>query len=304
MARFTSRVVLAAMVAALALGPGAWADDTELFVKGTVPPNVLVILDTSQSMTWYDQYGNTVGDGFDGAGVRSGSRVWTAKSVLSNVVSQFADKINFGLASYNQGDVSTNVAVKTAANGAPMSWYYSESSAKWPFDGSFPLAGGYYINPDYFDLRVPQTGLAGDPDPADATGYNPDTFKPNSPSFTLTWAKRAAADVPVASNPLREFKAGQASIAPVTVDVPKCEYQSQRSADNATWSLYGSPWYAVPSGCPAAGTTSTNTYTPAVTITDTCAFLKRLTGDTPKPYQHSCQRYNNGSATGNPWTAY
>ncbi len=319
MARFTARLVLASLVAWMALPAGARADDTELFAKGNVPPNVLVILDTSQSMSWFNKDGATVGDEFcyptsncypvDPSSPPSNmSRMWAAKSVLSDVVTQYSDKINFGLAGYNQGDPSTNAVVMKAGNGAPMSWYYSTGWSKIPFDGwrAYTFGTNYYFYPWYFDLRVPQTGLGGPASATDLAGYNPATLKPNSPSFTLSWALRSAADAGKPSNPWREFYAGHAYIPPTTHNEDRCRSIAQRSPDQVTWTDYGGTWdTAVGGGCPAAGSITTgDTYTAAVTITDTCTFVTRLTGDIPTPYQYRCQRYTNGSPTGGPWFEY
>ncbi len=325
MARFTARFVLASLVAWMALPAGARADDTDLFAKGNVPPNVLIILDTSQSMTWFNNNGATVGDEFPGAGTQGASRMWLAKSVLSGVVTQFSNQINFGLASYNQGDASTNAAVLTSSTssptGAPMSWYYSTGSSLIPFDGWLAYPSGaintapkYYFWPHKFDLRVPKAGLGGPADATDPGGYNPATLKPNNPSFTLTWALRSAGSglspVPTnpvsstPSNPWKQKLAGQAASGGTTTTQNYCQYQWLRSPDNVTWTFYGSTWTTSTTGCPAAGTTDTQTYTAAVTVTNTCTFVKKLTIDTSQPYQYSCQQYTNGSPTGSPWTTF
>lgn len=174
MLRLRSRIVCAAL-AALAMASIARADDTELFVKGSVPPNLLIILDSSNSMSWFNKDGATVGDEFEGIGAQGGSRLYIAKDVLNDVVTKYGDKVNFGLASYDQGADPSNVTIKAATNGAPRAWYYSESWSKIPFGGwlAYTMSGRYYFWPQYFDLRVPQGGLGGPADAADPAGYDP-----------------------------------------------------------------------------------------------------------------------------------
>jgi len=295
MGRSAVRVLMVTLAAALCLASGARADDTELFVKGSVPPNVLIILDSSQSMTWFNNSGGTVGDEFGGLGAQPASRMFIAKDVLNEVVTRYSDKINFGLAAYEQKQATDPANVKVTGP-QPRSWYYAEGWSKIPWGWvSYVFGSRYYLAPWYFDLRVPQAGLGGPADPADPAGYDPATLRPNSPAFTVRWQLRTD----VTPNPRREFWAGQAYIAPTSHNEDFCRYRSDRSYDGgATWTPSGSPWDIPPGGCPASGTVTASDTVGAVTISWTCTFSSRKTYDSPTPYVYSCTRYNNGSSIG------
>ena len=109
----------------------ALADDNDLLNRSTPAPNVLIILDTSQSMTWFraprvvpgscnplgsvppplvcysrgDEYPGWTGGGTDNTPT---ARMAMAKSVLSTVVDTYFSKLRFGLASYAEGGTSAN----------------------------------------------------------------------------------------------------------------------------------------------------------------------------------------------------
>ncbi len=297
-----------ACLAGLGPIPAARGDDAALLSRVTPAPDVLVILDTSQSMTWYNKDGATVGDEFCYPGSLCPppdlktlpsltSRMWMAKFILSNVVTSFGDQIDFGLASYAQGTAATNVKV---IGPPPRSWYYAEGWCKTPYCWwyGFTIGNRNYLQPWAFDLRVPQAGLGGPANPADPAGYDPATFRPNSPSFTVTWQLQAG------TNPTKALVAAarppRASRPPTTHSENRCRYREYYSYDQTTWTPYGGTWdTGVGGGCPASSTvTSGDTYVLAVTISWTCTFAYRKTYDDPKPYVYNCTRYNNGVATG------
>lgn len=288
MVRYSARLVLAALIAALALAPAAArADDTDLFVKSNVPPNVLILLDTSRSMTWYNKDGGTVGDEFAGVPGRTGSRMWIAKDVLNEVVAANADKINFGLAAYQQGTAATNVR---ALGTPPRAWYYSEGSSKVPFSWlAYTYSNRYYYWPWYFDLRTPQAGLGGPASASDPAGYDPATLKPNSPSFTLAWSLRTD----VSPNPTR-FKSD--GVPEVWQD--RCLRHYEISYNNqVTWSYWYNPGSDVAAGCPSAGGLIGGIgYSPERYYS--CTFNRRLTYDTPTPYEYLCGRYTDSALDG------
>jgi len=78
----------------------ACADEQELFTEGSAyPPNVLIILDNSQSMD-EDFKGNLVGPW------ATGSRLVEAKKSLKQVIDKYKDTMNIGLMTYKLNSVS------------------------------------------------------------------------------------------------------------------------------------------------------------------------------------------------------
>lgn len=292
MARFTGKVVSAALLATACLVTRAGADDTELFVKGLSPPNVLVILDSSQSMTWFDKDGNTAGDELcfpanqcPPANPKDvpqvASRMWMAKYVLSTVITKYADKINFGLAAYQQGDDPKNVVILGTP---PRAWYYSEGPPRAPSgDWVAPYAIGnrsYYL-PSRFDVRVP------------GVDFDPILLRPK-PSFTLQWQLRTD----INPNPQKEFAQGRGAGGGGANDV-LCRYRVERSDDGGTtWRRVRSFSAPVPAGG-GCGPDSAVSVTPAVT--KMCTFRNRRQFDSPRPYVYSCQNYSGNTPTGAPY---
>jgi hypothetical protein len=100
----------AALLAGAALACPVRADDSALLNRSTPAPNVLIILDTSQSMTWYNYTGSNRGDeylGYSGDNTPM-ARMAMAKSVLSTVVDTYFDKLRLGMASYAENGSSSN----------------------------------------------------------------------------------------------------------------------------------------------------------------------------------------------------
>ena len=286
------RTVRKMLVAGLGMWAGlaapAAADDAVDLLQKTAPaPNVLVILDTSQSMTWFDKDGNTIEDENPGiSGLVGPSRISMAKTVLSNVITNFSAKVNFGLASYQQGDVTTNVAIKTAAAPPAGAWYYSEGWSGVPFDWvAFNFGSRYYLKPGpgQFDVNVPNVP------------FNATTFKPQFPSFWLRWK--------LTGGPTRVKLGGQPFIPDQGHLENKCKYHKEISWDNkATWGWYSGYTYAgtPPSPpCPPGGAiTGSETSYGSITKTRDCTFSFKKTWDDPKPYVYHCVGKTNGSANG------
>lgn len=80
----------------------AAADEQELFTSGsTVKPNVLLILDNSQSMD-EDFDGNSIGP------MKTGSRLTEGKRALQTMVNTYADQMRLGLMTYKLPAVTAN----------------------------------------------------------------------------------------------------------------------------------------------------------------------------------------------------
>ncbi|MGB5217827.1 MAG: hypothetical protein WBN66_05975 [Smithella sp.] len=78
----------------------ACADEQELFTEGSsYPPNVLIILDNSQSMD-EDLDGNLVGPW------KTGSRLVEAKQAMQDIVNKYKNTMNIGLMAYKLNSVS------------------------------------------------------------------------------------------------------------------------------------------------------------------------------------------------------
>jgi len=298
MAKPIASVVCAAFLATACLVSRAGADDTEIFVKGPFPPNVLVILDSSQSMTWFDKDGNTAGDELcfprekcrlgaatdpKDPGPSAASRMWMAKHVLTRVVTENADKLNFGLAAYQQGKDPKNVVV---LGPPPHAWYYTEDAAWVPSSdwvAPYTIGNRFYYYPSKFDLRVPGVDI------------DANTLRP-TPSFTLQWRLRKD----VNPNPQREFAPAQAGGgAGGGNNDPRCRYRVERANDKAgPWTRVRSLSTPVPAGgaCP---NDPSLTEVPAVTKTCTFSFRRRF--DSPKPWVYSCQNNSGGNPVGGPY---
>ncbi len=296
MAKSVARVVSAALLALAWLVPRAGADDTELFVKGPFPPNVLVILDSSMSMTWFDKDGNTAGDELcfpadqcrlgaatdpeKDPGPSAASRMWMAKHVLTRVITENADKINFGLAADQQGKDAKSVVPRGPP---PQAGYYTEGAAWVPSSdwvAPYKIGNRFYYYPSKFDLRVPGVDI------------DPKTLRPST-SFALQWRLRKD----VNPNPQREFTPAQAGggVGGAGNNV-RCRYRVERSADGVTkWTRVRGFSTPVPAGgvCPDDPSVSA---VPAVT--KTCTFQNRRKFDSPKPWVYTCQNYSGGNPTG------
>lgn len=87
--------ILAALVLSFAGGsfPSAHADEQDLFTATSVQPNVLIILDNSNSMD-QDFYGNAIGS------FKTGSRSVEGRRALVNVVNTYANQLRIGLMTY------------------------------------------------------------------------------------------------------------------------------------------------------------------------------------------------------------
>src|SRR5574341_2512252 len=96
------RVLALAWAWALAPPCPVLADDSDHLNRVTPAPNVVVILDTSQGMTWHNSGSATRGDEYPGW-PRPGDRTpmaRKAKGVLSTVVDGYFSKLQVGLVSY------------------------------------------------------------------------------------------------------------------------------------------------------------------------------------------------------------
>ncbi len=82
--------LLAATAAAFSLGlPPAWADDSDIFLRDPVPPNVVILLDSSGSMGSRPSSGS------------SSSKMTIAKQAVTNLINN-VEGVNFGVFKFNK----------------------------------------------------------------------------------------------------------------------------------------------------------------------------------------------------------
>jgi len=264
------RVLVLAFVWALALPLPALADDSDLLNRVTPAPNVVVILDTSQSMTWYRFTGTTRGDEYTGwmGDNTPMARMAMAKSVMSTVVDTFFDKLRLGLASYAEGGTPAN---PNALVRIKQYHYWCGKTGTFCTNASNP-------NPprQYFTISP---GTAASPLQLwrDSTNLN----MPSQSTFTLNWAL----DPAVSPNPrLNTNTSGGGS--PYTV----CRWTYSQTNYNHSGQVTGT----------STGTLDTSTPCPAVgtqrTLTETESFNYFNSGDDPAPWKYRMIRAWSGGA--------
>ncbi len=245
------RILLAGLAAWAALAAPAAADDIDLLQKTAPAPNVMVILDTSQSMTWYapdgpvpwgftrgDEYQGWAGDGTPKA------RLAAAKSVMRVVVDAYASELTLGLATYplaNSSPATPNENVEIVW----YNYYYNDPSRK-------------YAQFDWNQLaNVIQA-------PLDATNI----YMPKLPSFTVKWKRNgdgpASWDVPP---------------VPPVPPFDYCGWQVDRYVPPNTLISTSYPAYGTPGSCVPAGQTRR--------VDHNVTFNEKVSGDDPKPYKYN-----------------
>jgi type IV pilus assembly protein PilY1 len=259
----------------------ALADDTDLLNRSTPAPNVLIIFDTSQSMSWYNSSGRTRGDEYPGwpaPGDRTPmARMGMAKSVLSTVVDTYFSQLRLGLASY-------------AMNGWPGGahdqvriwryWYYCQFQGDWCVDDNPRPAPPR----QYFSMNAPSATLTNLQLWVDSTNIN----MPSQSTFTLRW-DLAPIGGDISQNPQQNTFPSGGSPA-----VTYCRWDVAETTYNHSGAVTGTRNYRENRGtipCPPVGATGT--------LTETENFNRRLSGDFPEPYMYNLTRSWAGTAVFN-----
>jgi hypothetical protein len=263
-------VPLVLLLVSLPAAP-ARADDTSLLNRITPAPNVLIILDTSQSMTWYRYTGSTRGDEYPGwTGDNTPmARMAMAKSTLSTVVDTYFSNLRLGLASYAEGGTPAN---PNALVRIKQYHYYCTKTGTYCTNATNP-------NPprQYFTISP---GTAGSPLQLwrDSTNLN----MPAQNTFTLNWAL----DPGVSNNPQMNTNTSGGG-SPYTV----CRWTYTQTNYNHSGQVTGT----------STGTLDTNTPCPAIgtqrTLTETESFNFFNAGDDPTPWKYRLIRaWSGGTA--------
>lgn len=255
-----------AVLLGLAAAAAARADDTALLNRATPAPNVLMILDTSQSMTWYDSTGDTWGDEFKGrADVGAPmARMAMAKSVLSTVVDTYFDKLALGLASYTENGTPAN----PNANVRIKEYWYD-----CPGSGEFWCGFGY----PYDWLIPPTSSLAYDGSTSEWNNLkllvnSANLNMPSQPSYTLNWNL----DPSVSPNPERRDGGSGISTTYCTWDVTRTDYNPDGTIKAGYPTSYEEDIEPVP--CQTIGKTGT--------LTGKSYYDGMASGDDPYPYKY------------------
>ncbi len=302
MANKRTAVLCLAVLAGLAAAATAHADDTDILSKNTPAPNVVIILDRSQSMSWYNYTGATRGDeypGWTGAGSDNTpqARMAMAKSVLSGVVDTFYSRLRFGLASYAERDTGTPPNVNPNAAVRIKRYYYYCTD-----DGTYCTSASGSRH--YGSFTPPTSSLA-------SSGTNTvwnnlqlttDSSNINMPSqntFTVNWALNTS----VSPNPSRtgpfSSTSGAVSAHPnqwrCDWDLDDYEYNPDGTVKSGynprtTVNAYQGAWVTTgaAAACPAGVTEST--------VTQTETFDQKVAGDDPNPYKYNITRSWSGTA--------
>ncbi len=260
-------VLLVALLCGLAGPRPAPADDTALLNRVTPAPNVLVILDTSQSMTWYKAPAPpssvfTRGDEYTGwtADNTPKARMAMAKEVMSTVVDTYFDRLRLGLASYAENGTGTPPNVNpNAAVRIKQYIYYCGNNGTWCTSSSTPNPPRQYIgftpgSSDFNNLRLW----------VDSTNIN----MPTQNTFTLNWAL----DTSRSPNPQLNTSGGGPNV---------CRWNVAQTNYNHAGAVTSTSNYTEIRGtapCPAAGTTGT--------VTETESFNYFNSGDDPTPWKY------------------
>ncbi len=263
--------ILAGLTAWAGLAAPAAADDIDLLNRTAPAPNIMILLDTSQSMTWYNPDGRTRGDEYGEQKVTTpppttwtGTWEWTgdpvpeqrvksrmamAKKVLSGVMNTQGSKAYFGLASYPLGNSS---AANPNENVNVTSYHYFSS-----WDG-----GATRSNYRTFDWNTLANVIQA---PLDSTNI----YMPAKPSFTVQWRRTG--------DGLETYD------VPPVAPYDSCDWQvAQYSPDKST--VWSGPWtesHGTPPDCAPPGQTSW--------MTRVITFNQKVSGDDPAPwkYDHS-----------------
>ncbi len=286
--RRTLMLSLAALLG-MAVPRPAIADDTDLLNRVTPAPNVLIILDTSQSMTWYGFSGEsalTRGDEYPGYSVDRTpmARMALAKSVLSTVVDSYFNYLRLGLASYAEGGTPAN---PNASVRIKRYHYYCTRRAAYCTDSAGAPQGRQYL---FF--TPPTSSLATGASTTEWNNLqlwvnNANLNMPRQNTFTVRWDL----DPGVSPNPrMNTINHGGSAPTPARTycvwDVVVRLYNRDGTLQNGYPRSTTEERGQAP--CQPNGTTGT--------ITQTEAFANRASGEDPNPYKYNVTQSWSGFA--------
>ena len=237
-----------------------------IFMSTPTKPNVLLILDNSNSMD-EDEHGAILPDDpntsvYDGGSANAGSKSEQARSVLKTIINQNQDKLNIGLMAYKQYTTGANAVKPMEVHNAFIDISYSPSnfdpnwtgalaSSTKKFEFQNPTDPTHYF---YYNLAAP---FYTDSNQGAAFCYSPTAkaFHTNEDAETGPWDKYrcfstkigTSDDLPLWGNKASEVAAGYSDykfrikLSPTDSDLARGIYDFGRFLH---WSHVGKSWYS------------------------------------------------------------